>query len=977
MKKEKRNIILECIFIVTLIVFIVYSLFSFTWDNRNRIIEQNNDFIRAATEQKAERINELIAMSQRNLDMMVHLYPTLMTEPKVNTDMLKDMINRSYFDYVEFISPDGTDLAADGQTANLVDREYFIDGMKGNSGKCVIHNSRITNETLLIFYSPFYYNGEIIGVLSGILRGYTMDQILSTNYFDIPANSYLLNRDGDILFSNVDNFESENFLVSFKENDKLYVDSQEKLEQALREGTSTNFNYKGSNGIGSAYFMPLKDKDWILVQNFPSSVTKDMVEGANLAGIRLQIKLIIAFLLYVAYLIFKNWGIRKHLVSEKQKMSGIVEAVTQLFTRFALVDYEKNTYEYLKRDKGVNTPEKGNYTQLMNYLDSKYVTENDNIEKMSVIISQDYVKKHLTKDVPYLQYEYQIDMDSRHWENMSIISLQEKNGLPSKVLYAIQDVTILKENENQIRLALKEAYADAEAANKAKSDFLARMSHDIRTPMNAIIGMTTIAEKYIDDKNRLMDCLDKISTSSQHLLALINDVLDMSKIESGKVTLTNEEFNIADIVNSVVTIMRQQTKSKNQIFKVHITDIKNEDVIGDTLRLRQILLNILGNAVKFTPEGGTIKFSITENKSLIPAMVCYEFVCEDTGIGMDEKFIETIFEPFTRSDASLQKKIEGTGLGMSIVRNIVCMMDGDIQVESKLGVGSKFKVQIHLKKQGLETKTEQELIGLRVLVVDDEYDSCINTSEILNSIGMVSEWVLSGEEAVQKTIDAHKINKDFAAIILDWKMPGMDGLETAQEILKHIGDNVPFIILSAYDWSEIETKAREAGIRAFIEKPLFRSRLIYALKSAINQNKNTNKNEINNLEETNYDGKRVLLVDDIEINREIMKELLSCVNIESETASDGQAAVDMVKNSSPYYYDLIFMDVQMPLMNGYEATRHIRSLKREDIVNIPIIAMTANAFVEDIQNAKEAGMNDHMAKPVEFSNLLQILKKWL
>ncbi len=976
MEKEKKQIIWEALFIAALVGFIVYSFFSFMRDNNRRIIEQNNDFIKAATQQKAERIDELIAMSQRNLEMMVHFYPALMTEPNVDTDMLKDMTDRSYFDYVEFISADGTDLAADGKTANLTDREYFIDGMKGNSGKCIIHHSRITHETLLIFYSPFYYEEEIVGVLSGILRGDTMYELLSTDYFDVPANSYLLDQDGNVLLSNVDTFELKNLPASLKETNRIYDKEQEKLEQSLKTGSASSFNYRGSDGAGSAYVMPLNDKEWILVQNFPSSVTKTMTEGANSAGIRLEIKLFAAFLLYVAYLLYKNWLAKKQLVSEKQEMSGIVDAVTQLFTRFALVDYNSNTYQYLKREKG-SMPEKGNYTELIRHLDTKYRKDEDTAENMSVVISPDYVREHLTKDVPYLQYEYQIGHEKSRWENLSILSLEQMDGVPSKVLYAIQDVTALKEQEQRIRLALKQASEAAEAANLAKSDFLARMSHDIRTPMNAIMGMTAVAERHLDDRDRLTDCLGKITISSRHLLALINDVLDMSKIESGKVTLTEEAFSIADMVEGIVTIIRQQTNNKHQAFKVYISDIQHENVIGDTLRLRQIFLNILGNAVKFTPEGGTITFSIKENASAVPGRVCYEFICEDNGIGMDEAFIETIFDPFTRSDTSVRHKIEGTGLGMAIARNIVRMMDGDIQVESSLDAGSKFTVRVYLKKQETEMETETELAGLHVLVVDDEQDSCINTNEILEGIGMISEWVLSGEEAVKRAVAAHESHEDFAAIILDWKMPGMDGVQTAQELLKRIGNEVPFIILSAYDWTEVEAEAREAGIQAFVEKPLFRSRLIYALKSVLAQGKPGNQSETDDLEKADFNGKRVLLVEDIEINREIMKELLSYTGVQTETAADGQLAFDMVKNSSPHYYDLIFMDVQMPVMDGYQATRSIRSLDREDTAHIPIIAMTANAFVEDIQHAKEAGMNDHVAKPVEISNLLKILNQWL
>ncbi len=976
MKKEKRNIILETAFIAALLAFVVFSFFSFRRDNKQRIVEQNNNLIREITEQSVKRIDEMIAMSQRNLELIAQLYPPLMEEPEVDTDMLKDMTDQSDFDYVEFISSDGKSLLADGRTADLSDRPYFIDGMKGNSGKCVVYDSGISDETLLIFYSPFFYEGKMIGVLGGMLREDTVCQVLSADYFGVQAKSYLLEPDGNVILSAGDSSHPKNLLDSWEENDRLHGEQREKLERALDEASPASFNYQGSGGAGSAYVAPLADGDWILVQNFPSEVTKLMTEKADASGIRLEIKLAGAFLLYIIYLLCKNRLQKKKLVSENQEMSGLVKAVTRLFTRFVFVDYENNAYKYL-RGKGEGVPEEGVYEDLFQHMCSRYVEEDKDTEKISTLISKDCVQERLTREVPYLQYEYQIDADERRWENISVICLERKDGTPSKVLLAIQDVTERKERELQIRYALKEASEAAQAANRAKSDFLARMSHDIRTPMNAIMGMTAVAAMHLDDRERLTDCLSKITISSRHLLALINDVLDMSKIESGKVTLSEEPFSISDMVDSIMTIIRPQAKSRHLQLRVHISDIEHEHVIGDTLRLHQVFVNILGNAVKFTPEGGTVMFSIKECESLVSGRACYEFVCEDTGIGMDENFIKTIFDPFTRSDNSVNRKIEGTGLGMSIAYNIIRMMDGDIQVESKLGTGSKFTVRVHLKKQGVEAEDVRELAELRVLVADDNQTSCISTCAILESIGMEAEWVLSGEEAIQRTVEVHELHEDFAAVILDWKMPGKDGIETAREIRKVIGEQVPIIILSAYDWTEVEDEARDAGIQAFIEKPLFRSRLVYALKSVLAQDEELKNMEPLEVKTTKYSGKRVLLVEDNELNREIAKELLSYIDVEVEFAEDGKIATDMVKNSPLYHYDLIFMDIQMPVMDGYEATRCIRGLGREDTDRMPIIAMTANAFADDIRHAQEAGMNDHVAKPVETEKLEKILDKWL
>ncbi len=979
MEQKKKTLIFEIIFIGALLVFVLTSFLSFLRDNRRRILEQNDRFVQAVTEQTADRVNDLVDTSQRNVELLAMLYGSTMTEPRVDAAMLQDMIDRSPFDYVEFISADGIDLTADGQTADLSDREYFLDGMAGNSGKCVIYNSRITHETLLIFYAPFHYEGRIIGVLSGILRGDTLHGLLEADYFGFRGSTYLLERDGRVILSTEGEDGSQNLLETLERSGKLSQEDMEKLKDALDDTNGvdfSSFNYEGSKGASSAYVTVLEDGEWALVQSVPSAVTQGMTQSANSAGIRLEIRLAVAFLAYVLYLAVKNRAQRRRLVSEKQEMSGIVEAVTQLFTRFSLVDYETDTYEYLE-DKKSGAPERGAYTDLIRYLDARYVEDEDGGERMSTVIAPDYVCRHLTEDVPYLQFEYQIDMDGRRWENISILCLTRKDGRPSKVLYAIQDVTALKEREQEIRLALRSASEAAEAANRAKSDFLARMSHDIRTPMNAIMGMTAVAAMHLDDQERLTDCLSKITISSRHLLALINDVLDMSKIESGKVTLSEEPFGMADLVESVVTIIKAQVSSKRQELKVHISDIAHEAVIGDTLRLRQVFVNILGNAVKFTPEGGTIVFSIRECPSLIHGMACYEFVCEDTGVGMDQEFLKTIFDPFSRAQQSVSQNIEGTGLGMSITRNIVRMMDGDIKVESQLGVGSKFTVQVHLRLQELADEDVGGLADLRVLVADDDQDSCVATCEILDSIGMRSEWVLSGEEAVERTLAASRTRNDYAAVILDWKMPGKDGVETAREIRTRVGDHVPIIILSAYDWTDIEAEARVAGIRAFIEKPLFRSRLVYVLKSVLDQGGEEQKLAPAELEQADYKGKRVLLVEDNELNREIAQELLSCIGVTVDQAEDGRAAVEMVEKSPVGCYDLIFMDIQMPVMNGYEAARAIRELDRPDAGTVPIIAMTANAFADDIRQAHQAGMNDHVAKPVEVSKLLEALKKWL
>lgn len=532
--------------------------------------------------------------------------------------------------------------------------------------------------------------------------------------------------------------------------------------------------------------------------------------------------------------------------------------------------------------------------------------------------------------------------------------------------------------ESELRYTLKDALKSAQNASTAKSQFLSNMSHDIRTPMNAIIGMTAIASMHLEEPDKIKGCLNKISVSSKHLLGLINDVLDMSKIESGKIALNKEEFILPDFVHSFVTMIEPQIKAKQLQFDISIKNLEHEHVIGDTLRINQILLNIISNAIKFTPAGGNIQLKIYEMPLQCSGYGTYQFIISDTGIGMSNDFLEKIFEPFERVQTSTNSKIEGTGLGMAITKNIVDMMNGQIIVQSQLEKGTTFTITLHLQLQ----KTEDELFDfsilheLRSLIVDDDRDVCENTSRLLEEIGMKSEWVLTGEEAIDKVILAHQIKQDYHCAIIDWKMPNMDGLETTRRIRSIVGDETPIIILTAYDWTEIEEEAKKAGVNAFLAKPLFKSRLYKLMQDIINEEQSAS--EITQKEETNHlFQSRVLLVEDNALNMEIAQELLQYSGCLVEKAWDGSEAVEILKNSTDNYYNIIFMDIQMPHMNGYEATKRIRELEQtKEHTHTPIIAMSANAFTEDVNKAYACGMDAYITKPVGIEEIHNILKKY-
>ena len=545
------------------------------------------------------------------------------------------------------------------------------------------------------------------------------------------------------------------------------------------------------------------------------------------------------------------------------------------------------------------------------------------------------------------------------------------------VMCVTRDITsnVIKQREQT--KALQDALAQAQHANKAKTTFLSNMSHDIRTPMNAIIGFATIAINHIDNKDQVKDCLQKVLSSSNHLLSLINDILDMSRIESGKVQIKEQECNISEVMHNLVNIIQPQVKAKQLELFIDTVEVVNEDVIADALKLNQVFINLLSNAVKYTPAGGTITFRIMQKATFHHGYGDYVFIIKDNGIGMSQEFVGHIFEPFEREESTTQSGIQGTGLGMAITKNIIDMMNGQITVESESGKGSTFTVELSLKLQDVEKNAEElkELEGLRALVVDDDLNTCSSVSKMLKQLGLRSEWTISGKEAVYRAKMAYEEGDPFHTYIVDWQMPEISGVETSRRIRSVVGQDAPIVILTAYDWSDIEEDARAAGVTAFCAKPLFMS----DLKSALLAANNISEKEEQAAEWTlaDFSGKRVLLVEDIELNREIAEVILTEAGFIVESAPDGTDAVAMVEKSEENHYDVILMDVQMPIMNGYEATRTIRTLPREDVKTVPIIAMTANALEEDKEAAIKNGMNAHIAKPLDMDTFISVLRQFL
>ena len=530
----------------------------------------------------------------------------------------------------------------------------------------------------------------------------------------------------------------------------------------------------------------------------------------------------------------------------------------------------------------------------------------------------------------------------------------------------------------ELNAKLQVAVEKAESANRAKSTFLSNMSHDIRTPMNAIIGFTTLALSNIDDTDRVKDYLGKTLASSNHLLSLINDVLDMSRIESGKIHLEEVEVNLSDVLHDLKTIVSGQIFAKQLELYMDVMDVTDEDVYCDKTRLNQILLNLLSNAIKFTPAGGTVSVRVRQLAGKVRGCGQYEFRIKDNGIGMSQEFAQKIFEPFERERTSTVSRIQGTGLGMAITKNIVDMMGGTIEVQTAQGKGTEFTVCVPMRAQTEQRPVEKitELEGLKALVVDDDFNTCDSVTKMLVKVGMRAEWTLSGKEAVLRARQSIEMSDVYHAYIIDWRLPDMNGIEVTRQI-RSLHDDTPIIILTAYDWSDIEVEAKAAGVTAFCAKPMFMSDLRETLMSALGQKPADAVQRLLPEKNADFKGKHILLVEDNELNREIAQEILQEYGFLVDTAENGAVAVEKVSTAAPGSYDLVLMDVQMPIMDGYTATRKIRALDDPARAKLPILAMTANAFDEDRRNALESGMNGFLSKPIVIDDLVQELRKIL
>ena len=706
-------------------------------------------------------------------------------------------------------------------------------------------------------------------------------------------------------------------------------------------------------------------------------------EAAALASI-----LSVAALSIILFLFLRSWWSQKlfrateRANQELEEQLAIVNTLSRDYLNVYTVNAKNSVVRVLKMTGYDITGKKSDYNRDFNYdkillqyiNDCVFPEDRPYLEKA---LALDTVVEKLSSDAEYTgTYRTLID-DVIHTYQFSFITYRTTGESSSNeegfFLAGFRNIDDIVRKEQEQKAVLEEALAEAQHANIAKTTFLNNMSHDIRTPMNAIIGFTSLAASHIDNQEQVKNYLGKILTSGKHLLSLINDILDMSRIESGKVQIEENETSLPEIMHDLKTIVQADVKAKQLSFFIDTVDVTNETIICDRLRLNQVLLNILGNAMKYTKPGGTVSIRIIQTDDAPEGYASYQFRIQDTGIGMKPEFLAHLFEPFEREQTSTVSGIQGTGLGLAITKNIVDLMNGTIDVTSEEGKGSEFTVsfQFRIKNDMEDDKYLEQLVDLRALIVDDDAHTCTSVSKMLSSIGMRADWTTRGEEAAIRAEFAKEQNDPFHVFLIDWLIPDLNGIETARRLRRIVGNKATIIIFTAYDWSDIEEEAKEAGVTAFCSKPLFLSELKNILTAQYREPEKTDEED---MEAPLFSGKKILLTEDNELNQEIARAVLEEVGLIVDTANNGAEAVEAIQTLPADTYDLILMDIQMPVMDGYEATRRIRAIDDPVKANIPIVAMTANAFEEDRQQAFDAGMNDHVAKPIDIPKLMETLE---
>ena len=919
--------------------------------------------------------NMLQEMVRKNLTYL-HLYNGFLentsNETEIQAYIEEAQQNTGFADFY-FLTYDGNYMTVTGETGYLGLQTNLDE--KLSDGKDIVMNAALPGKPqMLVFVCPGTQGSYRGFAYDAVAIAYYNDEVLKlldNSAFEGNASNYVIYPDGRVIIDDPSNRKEKiyNFIAMLRDHSDLSEEQLLALSDAFAQGSSGNLRVKLGDTSYYLVYESTAVQSWTMLGLVPVRIVNASLDKLWFHTIRIVAGIAVGFAVLVILLI-----VRKSHVTLRRKNTEISYR-DELFQKlsmnvddvFLMLDAKTSKVDYvspnIERLLGIPWKEVRQDVFVLDKLYPKNAPEH----------GKDFLEGLLSGEAREWDFEYEhLETKERRWFH-NIAMCSEVEGR-TKYILVMSDRTA----DKQVNQALSNAVAAAETANRAKSTFLSNMSHDIRTPMNAIIGFTTLAISNIDDKERVKDYLVKTLASSNHLLSLINDVLDMSRIESGKLHLEEVEVNLSDVLHDLKTIVSGQIYAKQLELYMDAMDVTDEDVYCDKTRLNQILLNLLSNAIKFTPAGGTVSVRVRQLAGQARGCGQYEFRIKDNGIGMSPEFAKKIFEPFERERTSTVSRIQGTGLGMAITKNIVDMMGGTIEVQTAQGKGSEFIVRVPLRVQAEHRPVEKitELEGLKALVVDDDFNTCDSVTKMLVKVGMRAEWTLSGKEAVLRARQSIEMSDVYHAYIIDWRLPDMNGIEVTRQI-RSLHDDTPIIILTAYDWSDIEVEAKAAGVTAFCSKPMFLSDLRETLMSALGQKQTDAAQELLPQKDADFKGRQILLVEDNELNREIAQEILREYGFRVDTAENGAVAVEKVSTAAPGSYDLVLMDVQMPVMDGYTATRQIRALENPALAGVPILAMTANAFDEDRRRAMESGMNGFLSKPIVIGDLVQELHKIL
>ena len=969
-KKPVRRKQLKAAVFIAVLVGIVLMIFQYFGFVSKTIYEESVSHLTEVFHQSDNMLRELTDKNLTYLHMWGENLQNTASEEEIRDCIKKAQEDAGFLEFY-FLSADGNYKVITGETGYLGLQENIEEEIR--QGNDVIANAAVPGKSqLLVFATPKahgIYQGFEYDAIAIAYENSDIVDVLDISAFNGKAQSFIVHPDGRVVVDHSSESWGNvyNFFGVLRENSDMSEKEINELSEKFKEGRTDAMLVKLD---GRNYYLVYEKsdiQDWV----FLGLVQADIV-NASMNSLQRSTMLLVGMVVLCIAVFFISLIIQKSRASLREKDTEILYR-DELFQKLSMnVDdvflmLDARTYE-----ADYVSP---NVEKLLGFTVEQIRKDIHVLGKLHPWDSENPKKNYLEGIRISEQKEWDIEYvhqktGERRW--FHIVVMGSEVNRKKKYILVMSDRT----SDRNMNQALSEAVRAAETANRAKSTFLSNMSHDIRTPMNAIIGFTTLAVSNIDDKKRVRDYLGKILSSSNHLLSLINDILDMSRIESGKIHLEETEVSLSEVLHDLKTIISGQIHAKQLELYMDAIDVTNEDVYCDKTRLNQVLLNLLSNAVKFTPAGGTISVRIRQCPGTQKGSELYEIRVKDNGIGMSQEFVKKIFSPFERERTSTVSRTQGTGLGMAITKNIVNMMGGTIEVHTEQGKGTEFIVRLPFRIQSEHQRIEKiaELEGLKALVVDDDFNTCDSVTKMLVRVGMRSEWTLSGKEAVLRARQSMELGDAFHAYIIDWRLPDMNGIEVTRQI-RSLGDDTPIIILTAYDWSDIEVEARAAGVTAFCAKPMFMSDIRDTLMSAIGQKRPEAEDTILPSADSDFRGRCILLVEDNELNSEIAVEILNEYGFLVDTAENGAEAVQKVRNSTPGNYDLVLMDVQMPIMNGYEATKQIRALDDPALAGITILAMTANAFDEDRKKALKCGMDGFLSKPIVIEELISILQK--